>query len=533
MPQDLAAYGGRIADYIERRTNLLAGEIRDAIDNATWIPESLKPPHQSASSQLPFRTPRPPPSLYQKTISLVSQHQTTIAIVLAFVSTTAYLAHRRRRAHARKRRVKRLPNGGKKEIVVLICPSLNDPLTKSLALDLERRGYIVYVTVGTTEEDSLVQREARPDLRPLWLDVSSNVSNPGYDTHPDLEPIRQLLSSPSRPVSPSRVRRASTASSGRDVELSLAGVVVFPGLTNYPIAPLNLLRSSSLVDVLNARLINPLLATQHFLPLLTRHSTDLSSPSSIVIAYPSIPASLTPPGETASTIISTSLSSLAASLRREVNASAANVTIHELKLGNFDLGPATTYHRSHNPRYTETSSGLSNSELIRWQNLNPAAIITSTSRRIHNNSIIKGSSAREFHNAVFDALAPPQTFRAFNRFHWQVPKRNSISFVGSGARVYDLCGNWLPTGLVGLLMGYTRLRRPNVPIWKTMADQDEMVVNGQNTEFDRGRIPSRDEFGEEKIWGQDSMSMNEAGEGQLTPASSEDVEGESRVWEKV
>lgn len=481
-----------------------------------------------------MRTPPPPQAWYQKAVSLATTYQTTIAVVVAFVSTTAYLAHRRRRAHARKRRVKRLPNGSKKEIVILICPALNDPLTRSLALDLERRGYIVYVTVTTTEEDSLVQREARPDLRSLWFDLSSTVPNPGYDTHPDLEPIRRLLYSPSNPVSPSRHRRASTATSGRDVELTLAGVVVFPGLTNYPVGPLNLLRSSSLVDTLNTRLINPVVVTQHFLSLLTRHSTDPSSPSSIVLAYPSIPASLTPPSEVASTIVSTSLSSLAASLRREVSASAANITIHELKLGNFDLGPATTYHRSHNPRYAEPASAASeNSELVRWRNFNPSSFINSTSKRIHNNATIKGSSAREFHNAVFDALAPPQTFRAFNRFDWQIPKRNSIHFVGSGARIYDICGTWLPAGLVGLLMGYTPLRRPNVPIWKTMADRDEITATERDLEAQRGRAASSNEFGEEKIWGGGSASMSEAGEAQLTPGSTEDAQGDSTVWERV
>lgn len=533
MPQDLATYGGRIADYIERRTNLLAGEIRDAIDNASWIPESLKPPHQPTSS-FSIRAPPPPQAWYHKAISIATTYQTTIAVVVAFASTTAYLAHRRRRAHARKRRVKRLPNGSKKEIVVLVCPSLNDPLTRSLALDLERRGYVVYVTVGTTEEDSLVQREARPDLRSLWFDVSASVPNPAYDIHPDLEPIRRLLCSPSNPVSPSRHRRASTATSGRELELTLAGIVVFPGLTNHPVGPLNLLRSSSLVDTLNTRLIGPVVATQHFLSLLMRHSTDPASPSSIVLAYPSIPASLSPPSEVASTIVSTSLSSLAATLRREVSASAANITIHELKLGNFDLGPATTYHRSHNPRYTEPASVTSkDGELVRWRNFNPSSIIHSTSKKIHNNAVIKGSSAREFHNAVFDALAPPPTFRAFNRFNWQIPKRNSTHFVGSGARIYDICGTWLPAGLVGLLMGYTPLRRPHVPTWKVMADRDEVIVKEHNLRSQQAESVSHNEFGEERIWGGGSTSLSEAGEGQFTPESGEEAQGESTIWERV
>ena len=139
-------------------------------------------------------------------MAFISRNRTAVAVILAFAGTTAYLVHRRKRAHARKRRAKKLPNGAKKEIVVLACSTFHDPLTRSLAVDLERRGYIVYVTVSSTEEDSLVQQEARADLRPLWIDLTTTVPNPIYDTHPDFEPIRELLSKTSRSVSPSSPR---------------------------------------------------------------------------------------------------------------------------------------------------------------------------------------------------------------------------------------------------------------------------------------------------------------------------------------
>ena len=71
-----------------------------------------------------------------------------------------------------KRRAKRGKNGGRTEVVVL-ASSPHSPLTKSLSLDLERRGFIVYIPVTSLPEEHLVQSEGRSDIRPLYLDVSS------------------------------------------------------------------------------------------------------------------------------------------------------------------------------------------------------------------------------------------------------------------------------------------------------------------------------------------------------------------------
>lgn len=46
-------------------------------------------------------------------------------------------------------------------------------MTRSIAADLERRGYIVYVTVLSAEEEHLVQAEQRTDIKALWLDLTA------------------------------------------------------------------------------------------------------------------------------------------------------------------------------------------------------------------------------------------------------------------------------------------------------------------------------------------------------------------------
>jgi len=493
------------SDYIERHTNSIANDIRDALDNATWLPDSLKPPHQSTSHFF-ARAPPPPQGIIEQTTAWVSQNRTVIAVVVAFAGTTTYLVHRRKRAHARKRRAKRLSNGAKKEIVVLACSTFHDPLTRSLAVDLERRGYVVYVTVSSTEEDSLIQQEAKADLRPLWMDLTSTVPNPAVDTHPNLEPIRELLKS-SGPSSspPGRHGQGSSMSN-----MTLAGLIIFPGCSGYPDGALATISPADVVDTLNTRVLAPILTIQQFLPLLSNHSPDPSSPPAVILAYPSISSSLTPPNQIPETITTTSLSALAASLRREFRLAHTNVTITELKLGNFDLGSVNPQphdlDRSAHGR-GDASPPDASSALTHWHSTQRAAIQRSS---LGQSSVIKRSSAREFHNAVFDALAPPhQTFRPFGRFEWTTSRNNrsDVVFVGSGARLYDIAGKVMPSGLVAWMMGY-RARKAEV-VAKMMLSRDEeagLTETGQP-------LP---------MWGSGSGG-----------SSHHSVESDSAIWEKV
>lgn len=40
-------------------------------------------------------------------------------------------------------------------------------------MDLERRGYIVYVTVSSADEEHIVKSENRADIKALWLDLTT------------------------------------------------------------------------------------------------------------------------------------------------------------------------------------------------------------------------------------------------------------------------------------------------------------------------------------------------------------------------
>jgi hypothetical protein len=491
----MAHYGNRIADYVEKHTNSIASDIRDVIDNASWIPDSLRPSRHAGNGSSYFTRPPPPPQgLLEKTTAWISRNRTMIAVCVAFAGTTIYLIHRRKKAHARKRRARKLPNGAKKEIVILACSTFHDALTRSLALDLERRGYVVYVTVSSTEEDSLVQQEAKQDLRPLWIDLTSTVPNPAFDVHPNLEPIRDHL----------------THAVGPQTYMSLAGIVIFPGCSGYSEGPLALLPPSDIVDNINTRLVSPVLTIQQFLPLLATHSTDPKSPSSIVIAYPSIPNSLAPPHQIPECLVAASLSALASSLRHEVKAANANITVSELKLGNFDMGSvASSRSTPTQSAYQAPSSSGPSSALTPWHSSQRAAL---QRKSLGQRSFVRGSSAREFHNAVFDSLAPPQTFKAFGRVEWTATRRPEVVFVGSGARMYDIVGRVMPNSLIALMMGYRR-----------RADEEIGLRPGRVHQVAEHSAQKRDS----------STGSAAAGVAASPSWGSGSAGGESGIWEKV
>lgn len=99
------------------------------------------------------------------------RHKIVSSVLVVAVSYAAYRAVRKTKLLRKSRRAKRARNGGRLEVVVIAgSPSL--PLTKSLALDMERRGFIVYVVCGTIEEEVMVQNLARPDVKPLNIDIT-------------------------------------------------------------------------------------------------------------------------------------------------------------------------------------------------------------------------------------------------------------------------------------------------------------------------------------------------------------------------
>jgi hypothetical protein len=72
----------------------------------------------------------------------------------------------------------------------VVAGSPHEPMTRAIAADLERRGYIVYVTVSSAEEEHIVQSEHRADIKALWLDLTTVRLN----SNPE-DPTKSMLTS--------------------------------------------------------------------------------------------------------------------------------------------------------------------------------------------------------------------------------------------------------------------------------------------------------------------------------------------------
>ena len=71
-----------------------------------------------------------------------------------------------------KRRAKRASGGEKIEVIVL-AGSPYSPFASLLASDLDRRGFIVYITVSTQAEEEAVKSLRAKDVRPLFFELTS------------------------------------------------------------------------------------------------------------------------------------------------------------------------------------------------------------------------------------------------------------------------------------------------------------------------------------------------------------------------
>ncbi|QGA20807.1 hypothetical protein EYB26_008515 [Talaromyces marneffei] len=429
IPHDVKRYSAEVADSIDRHVDQAASVIKETL--TIYFPNILP----VGSRNVPALRRPPPKSVTDRVCDWVMRNRAWTAAFVAFFGTGAVLYLGSRTFDNRKRRARRAGNGARKEIVV-IAGSPHEPMTRAIAEDLERRGFIVYVIVQSAEEEHTIQMQNRADIRALHLDLTITPSTPS-EIHPALHGIYSLISQPQSP-----------APGIQPHTCQLSGLIILPSL-NYPTGPIPTITASSWADTINTRLLSPILITQLFTPLLTHRNHS----SSIVFLYPSISSSLSAPYAAPEVAVSRALSGFATSLRQELrllqfsNGSPCNVDVVEMKLGNIDLGP---HYRM--PQVAGT-------EILAWshhhRSLYGPSYLASVEQRPAASTgpnAIRGSPARALHNAIFDSIAPPRKSVLGRK-----KRREAVVYVGRGSRSYGIIGAWIPTSLVGWMLGHGSL----------------------------------------------------------------------------
>ncbi|KAH7319361.1 hypothetical protein BKA65DRAFT_556784 [Rhexocercosporidium sp. MPI-PUGE-AT-0058] len=431
VPNDIKRYSNDIADVVDRHLEKVSNTLREALSSASWIPESARP-----------RPPPPPPRTFSQTIASTTTLTTQIhqwicknkiltTVVIIALGGVAYHVVKRKSNYRKKRRAKRASNGARLEVVV-VAGSPSEAITRSVALDLERRGFIVYVVCNTIEEEVLVQNESRPDIKPLMIDIvdpsSARASIDHFTAH---------LQTPHAAFQGAKLHH-----------LTFRSLILIPSST-YPSLPIAALPASTVSDLLNTRLLTPILTLQSFLPLLqilplthphlhTSSTPPISPKPSILLLTPSIISSLSPAFHAPEALINSALTSLSMVLTSEL--SPLSIPVTHLQLGTFDTSAFTPHSRS------TSSLSSQRAETLKWDDSTRLSysknFVAMTSTHGSRSGLGKGTPLRELNNAVFDAI---------------VRGRGGVVRVGMGSGLYGFVGRWVPSGLVAWMMGVRRV----------------------------------------------------------------------------
>jgi len=286
--------------------------------------------------------------------------------------------------------------------VIVLAGSPHDAITKSLAQDLGRRGFIVFLVVNSMDDEQLVLSLGCRDIRPLHIDLLDTVG-----AEASVSRFEAYLNFP-----------VTAFQGAHPHHLHLAGMVLVPD-SYYPTGPIEMISADVWSDVLNLRLISPFITTKLFIRLLRAHQARL------LVLTPSITHSLSPSFHAPEAVAVAALDSFTTSLRRELR--PLHVDVSQIKLGTFDL--SAVLGRQH----LQAVNGA-RADLVSW----PSSVRGAYGRLYaaqEGKRPVKGSPLRELHHAVFDVLAREDRLVKLVR-------------VGGGSLVYDLIGRLVPDGVV-------------------------------------------------------------------------------------
>ncbi|KAI1463193.1 DUF1776-domain-containing protein [Daldinia caldariorum] len=452
IPNQIRRYSGEVADYVDKTVDKVADEIRDTLSSAQWVPDYVRPKP----------TARPPAVeiVSRTTLESIqdwfSRHKILCGVVVITAGYITYRSVKYTRQLRKPRRAKRARNGGRLEVVVIAgSPTL--PLTKALSLDLERRGFIVYVVCNSIEDDVTVQGLSRPDIRPLGIDITDPPNAARA-----IERFANYLQTPHAAVPRAKPNY-----------LVLKAVILIPSL-NYQTSPIATIPPSSFADLFNTHLLHPILTIQAFLPLLTSKITpqgETTGSPRVLVFTPSIISSINPPFHAPEATVCSALSAFTEVLTAELR--PLDIPVTHIQLGTFDFAGFTPTRPNNNnilnlpPSSSSAAGPTTNFPTTGFQNPllappSPAETLgwPESARRTYGRNYVsqsasaisagrirglRGSSLRELHNAVFDVI------------DGSGDRGGDVVRVGLGAGLYGFVGRWAPRGVVAWMMGIRKV----------------------------------------------------------------------------
>lgn len=209
-----------------------------------------------------------------------------------------------------RRRVPKLANGARKE-VVLVVGSPTEPFTRLLALDFEKRGFIVYLTILDEKDARYTQSNPiTDDINYLSLDGSADLALL-------IGKFRQLLRVPVEPIK-----------GAEQHFLHLAAVVFAPNLY-FPMGPLENISPSAWERDMSRTKLYTLLFSAGFLQLVREQR------SKVIAIIPNIASTLGLAYHGPEVVFQNSMKDLFSVLSKEV--ALHGVSMSQIRLGNLHL----------------------------------------------------------------------------------------------------------------------------------------------------------------------------------------------------
>ncbi|KAL5611689.1 hypothetical protein BROUX41_000733 [Berkeleyomyces rouxiae] len=451
LPGQLQHYTNNVADFVDKQIETAAGTVRSSLSSVDWLPSSIRP-------TLPTPPPEPvvPQSMLETVQDWFMRNRVLIGVTVLVTGTVAYKTYRSTASARKVRRARRARNNGRIEVVVVAgSPTL--PLTRALSLDLERKGFIVYIVCNGPDDELLLQRMGRPDIRPLGIDITdpprAGVAIERFANY------LQSRHSPGPTVTPNY--------------LTLKGVILIPSVS-YQTSPIATIPPSSFADLFNTHLLHPILTIQAFLPLLTARLSPIGekwTPPKVMVFTPSIISSINPPFHAPEATVCSALSAFTEVLAAELRPLSIPVT--HIQLGTFDFSSFSPSRTSQHPQGLLPST---DPDATAWPESARHAYsrnyMTSSTSAISGGRIrgLRGSSLRHLHNAVFDVIDGSVT--------------SDVVRIGLGANVYGFVGRWVPRTLVTWMMGVRKV--DELHNWQNThelaVDQTEEEMTGEEDE---------------------------------------------------
>lgn len=307
-----------------------------------------------------------------------------------------------------RRRVPKLANGARQD-VVLVVGSPTEPMTRLIALDFERRGFIVYLTI--LDEKDLKYTESNPITEDInYLNIAE-----GYSFETQISRFNQLLQIPVVPFP------------GADAHtLKLVAVVFTPNLY-FPIGPLENITVASWIKITDRLSTYLKLFASGLISLIRQQHCKT------ILMCPNITSALSLPYHGPESMVQNALQSLFTTLTREISQHKLSVT--QIKLGNISILAANGSQSS-----KSKTSNLINFEIKGWNEDMKSLYSKGFSKSQHKSNPIKsagkGTNLRDLCHLLFDLI------------YSSPGKNSSVVYCGTGARAYDWLASLVPTSLL-------------------------------------------------------------------------------------